>query len=41
VRGQPDIGFTEERDPDGLIGLEARFAPLIHSQHIGWWGGKV
>jgi hypothetical protein len=35
ARGEPDIGFTEKGDPNRLIGLEARFAPLVHTQHIG------
>jgi hypothetical protein len=35
ARREPDIGFTEEGDPNRLIGLEARFAPLVHTQHIG------
>ena len=39
--GQSQIGFPEEGDPDGLIGVEARFAPLTHAEHIGWLTGKV
>src|ERR1035441_9082324 len=40
ARGEADIGFPEEGDPDGLIGVEARFAPLTHAQHIGWRGDR-
>ncbi len=39
--GDLDIGLPEKSDPDGLIDLEARFAPLIHDQHIGWREGNV
>jgi hypothetical protein len=39
--GEMDVGFTKDSDPNRLFGLDAQFAPLIHSQHIGRQEGKV
>jgi hypothetical protein len=35
ARWELDLRFAECGDSNGLIGLDARFAPLVHDQHIG------
>jgi hypothetical protein len=40
-RGEPDIGFTEESNPNRFIRLEAQFPPFVHNPHIGCQGGEV
>ena len=40
VSGELDVGFTKDSDPNGLVGLDTQFTPLIHDDHIGELGGK-